>query len=98
VAIGQLFRVDADRFLTVYRGAQHAQAVRLYLPLPTFDHTRGGLKPRTRCWGWVLRRSEVVDPAAHTPGIGKGPHCGVSGDRLSFSVGLEASFFVSASG
>ena len=32
-----------------------------YVPLPTFDHTRGGLKPRTRCSGWVLRRSEVVD-------------------------------------
>ena len=71
MAIGQLFRVDADRFLTVYRGAQHAQSVRLYLPLSNFDHTRGGLKPRTRCWGRVLRRSEVVDPAAHTPGFGR---------------------------
>ena len=31
------------------------------MPLSNFDHTRGGLKPRTRYWGWVLRRSEVVD-------------------------------------
>ena len=29
--------------------------------LPNFDHMRGGLKPRTPGWGWVLRQREVVD-------------------------------------
>jgi hypothetical protein len=32
-----------------------------YLPLPNFDHSAGGLKPRAPCLGWALLRGEVVD-------------------------------------
>lgn len=30
------------------------------MPLPNFDHNTGGLKPRTACPGWALRRNPLA--------------------------------------